>query len=94
MLKFFFSLRPQLTKIGAMIKLILLLLFIPLNLHAQIDLAQDSPDIKWKKIENQNFKIVFPDYAEKSAQYVLNLLTFYKPIVDKTYSNILESLQL
>lgn len=53
---------------------------------AQIDLAQDEPDLKWRQIENENFKVVFPDFAEGSAHYVLNLLNYYKPIVDQTYS--------
>lgn len=64
----------------------LLLLLLPIISFAQIDLAQDEPHITWRQIEDQNFKVVFPDYAENSAHYVLNLLNYYKPIVDKTYS--------
>lgn len=68
-----------------MTKLFSILIVLLSTAYAQIDIAQDRPNISWKKIENRDFRIVFPDYAEGSANYVLNLLNYYKPIVDQTY---------
>lgn len=67
-------------------KLILLYLIVITSLtHAQIDTLQDRPAINWSSIESDDFKVVFPSHMEKKANYVLNLLEFYKDQVQETY---------
>jgi Tol biopolymer transport system component len=51
--------------------------------HAQ-DITQNQPDINWKIIKTENFKIIFPDYIEKDAQVVANTLEFVREPISKT----------
>lgn len=64
-------------------KILILLLVIANISFAQT--GQDDPDINWKKIETDHFRIVFPDYVEKQAQYIHNLLEYYRSVVGKSY---------
>lgn len=63
----------------------LTILFSITTSFGQTSLRQDPPGINWRSVENDHFKVVFPDYAKKEGNYILNLLNYYKPIVDKSY---------
>ncbi|MCO4756183.1 MAG: hypothetical protein KC478_17000, partial [Bacteriovoracaceae bacterium] len=53
--------------------------------NAQVDTMQDRPDLKWSEIEDEKFKVVFPDTQHEQAQYILNLLNFYQKPVNESY---------
>lgn len=61
------------------------LVFLPTSSLAQVNTLQSINDVKWQEIESKNFKIVFPRQLEDKAQYTLNLLEHYKPLVSKSY---------
>lgn len=67
------------------LSLTLSLLFIT-KLFAQVGIGQSDANIKWLEINSEHFKIVFPDYLAGKAQYTLNLLEHYSPIVSETYN--------
>lgn len=54
---------------------------------AQINLMQSDSTIKWLEIRSDNFKLIFPDYLEAKAQYTLNLLEHYRPLVTASYQS-------
>ena len=64
------------------------------NILAQLNTLQSSNNIKWLEIESKNFKIVFPKYLEEKAQYTLNLLEHYRPLVSKSYQKQPKKLNL
>ena len=67
-------------------KLIFLSLLVFLTFaHAQIDTMQDRPDLKWQKIEDKNFQVIFPSTSESEANYILNLLNYYRDPVNGSY---------
>jgi hypothetical protein len=73
---------------------ILFLSLISLSSFAQVNLMQSSPDINWKQIEDDNFRVVYPDYIEAKAQYIVNLLNHYQTKVSDTYDKVPDKLTL
>lgn len=55
--------------------------------------SQSSPSIKWKKIEDAHFKIIYPDYIEADADYVYSLLDHYRLIEGESYGITPPSMQ-
>lgn len=52
---------------------------------AQLNMRQDNSDIKWRKVENKHFEVIYPEHAEDQAQYILQLLNYYRDQVSHTY---------
>ncbi len=50
-----------------------------------LQISQSDSHISWMEINSENFKIVFPEYLQERANYTLNLLEYYRPIVAKSY---------
>lgn len=61
------------------------LFFISTLAQAQLDTMQDRPDIVWSEIESRDFKVVYPAHMKPKAQYILNLLQYYKESASETY---------
>lgn len=51
----------------------------------QPTIQQSDSNLTWHEIQNNDFKILFPDFLEEKAQYTLNLLNHYRPIVGARY---------
>lgn len=65
------------------LNLILLFLFVG-NIDAQFyNTGQDRASIKWKQINTEKFRLVFPDFAEKKAQHFANKLFWASQNVGK-----------
>ena len=48
-------------------------------------IGQDPASIKWKQIDSDNFKIIFPEGYENKAINYINLLEYSKPAISKPY---------
>lgn len=75
-------------------KIIALFLIFIQSAMAQLNTLQSDSDIKWLKVENDNFQVIFPDYLESEGHYTLNLLEHYRDIVGKTYKSQPEKLSI
>jgi hypothetical protein len=62
--------------------------------YSQLNTLQSSNNLKWLEVESKNFKIVFPKYLEDKAQYTLNLLEHYRPLVSQSYQKEPKKLNL
>lgn len=70
--------------------LILLVFFSShLDSFAQVSRSflQSDSQTNWYEINTKNFKVVYPKSLKTKAQYTLNMLEFYKPIVSKIYKS-------
>lgn len=54
-----------------------------MSIYAQ-DITQNQPDIYWKIIKSENFKIIFPDYIGEEAQRVANTMEQLREPLSKT----------
>ncbi|MBC75089.1 MAG: hypothetical protein CME64_03665 [Halobacteriovoraceae bacterium] len=59
--------------------------------HAQLDTMQDRPELDWQKIENKNFQVIFPSSNKAEANYIMNLLNYYRDPVNESYDAELRS---
>jgi len=67
------------TPISAYVIFLLLffLIFTPLNITAQYySSGQEPASVRWRQINTENFKLVFPDGYEASATYIANTLEY------------------
>ncbi|WP_413944424.1 hypothetical protein [Bdellovibrio sp. HCB-162] len=63
----------------------LLLLLTTTAAHAQLDLAQSPPSIKWETISNDSVQVIYPDYLQAESVYIANLVEHYSKFVGQTY---------
>ncbi|MFS4459097.1 hypothetical protein [Bdellovibrio sp. HCB2-146] len=63
-----------------------LMLFASSLAFAQVDLMQSPPSIKWKSIENNSVKVIYPDYLGVEPVYIANLVEHYSKVVGQTYN--------
>ncbi len=61
---------------------------------SQISPFQSQPDINWKKIESENFNVIFPDYLEAKGRESISLLEHYRKEVTGPYQILPKKLNL
>lgn len=64
---------------------LLILIFVANFAHAQIDIMQSSPEIKWHTIENKSVKLIYPNYFEAESKYVANLIEHYSHVAGQSF---------
>ena len=69
-----------------MLKYCLLFFILSSQSHAQFfDRLQNHPDIEWKEINSDNFKVIYPSYLEKNAHKTMHMLEYFRPKVKNQY---------
>jgi len=64
---------------------LLFLIIASTSAFSQVNLMQDSTDIRWMELENEYFEVIYPQRAEEQAQYTMSLLNYYRTKVSATY---------
>ena len=66
--------------------ILILFIFFPINIFAQYYvIGQDPSSIKWKQLNSQYFRIIFPDGYQDKAQEYINLLELSHTSVSLPY---------
>ncbi len=67
------------------IYLFAVLSFVSVSAVAQLNTLQSSDRLNWKELENDFVRVIYPDFMEKKAQYIANLVEHYHAFVGKSY---------
>ncbi|MBD64623.1 MAG: hypothetical protein CME62_05425 [Halobacteriovoraceae bacterium] len=59
-----------------------------------VDIAQDSPKIQWKQIENDSLRVIFSSELENDARFVFELINYYKEVASQTYEHHSEKITI